>query len=288
MARKSTMRKKSADQLEVEQYRRDVLESPEVEVMHDNQLQVERSTQLRRIEFNSNETLDLMNKVYTNTDVIRQRMEPKKKKKGKGVPLRDAISNSVFQSILKKEKPARVNKKSWGRFKIASTILFLGGMRVNEISQLSNEDIEKACENRQLRVFQSKVQKIRTVVIPESGVALLKKVHDKHKEDVFEKDDVLFPLPPSERPNGEKFIKLINKFLEPFATLHGLNLKSHSFRINYVTQVIRHKSIETAQFMIGHTDIRSTSKYNRFMQTPKERDDLLEKMFDLDENFIEK
>lgn len=81
-------------------------------------------------------------------------------------------------------------------------------------------------------------------------MSAFKKIYDSHKKDVFKDDSVIFPLPPSKKKNGEKFIKIMNQFLKIFADKHGLVLSSHSFRINYVTQAIRHKSVESAQFIV--------------------------------------
>ena len=130
--------------------------------------------------------------------------------------------------------------------------MYFAGLRVNSVSQVRLKQLQELLETRTLRGYQTKVQKVRTIVYPKSAIPILTDVLEKHKEKVFGKHLLLFPLPwPSvggkERKNGEKFVKIINKLLEPFAKNKALNLTSHSYRVNYVTQGIKHKSVEAAQ-----------------------------------------
>ena len=72
---------------------------------------------------------------------------------------------------------------------------------------------------------------------------------------------------PHDGYNGDQFIRLINKFLEPFCSKHNYNLKSHSFRIHYTSLLLGNTNVQNAQQIIGHKNIRSTmassSKWRR-------------------------
>ena len=74
----------------------------------------------------------------------------------------------------------------------------------------------------------------------------------------------MFPKRPDGSPNGEKFVNLINKQLAVFGKKHNMVLKSHSFRINYVSSMLPHSSVQDAQQIIGHKDVRSTMAYARY------------------------
>lgn len=84
---------------------------------------------------------------------------------------------------------------------------------------------------------------------------------------------------PDGSPNGEKFVNLINKQLKIFGEKHNLILKSHSFRINYITAILPHATAQDVQTMVGHKDIRSTMAYSRYQLLEKDKKKILEKAF---------
>lgn len=73
---------------------------------------------------------------------------------------------------------------------------------------------------------------------------------------------------------------MCNKFLKPYWHKHKLNLKSHSFRIHFVTQALKHTTTRQAQELVGHKDIRSTIKYNPHTMETREKENVLNKMFE--------
>ena len=67
------------------------------------------------------------------------------------------------------------------------------------------------------------------------------------------------------------YIYLINDFLRSYALEYNVNFKSHFFTINLITQLCRKTTIHKAQQLVGHRDIRSTARYNRYKLTKKDK-----------------
>ena len=61
------------------------------------------------------------------------------------------------------------------------------------------------------------------------------------------------------------------------------NIKSYSFRVNIITNLLKVTSVQNTANIIGHTDIRSTMTYNRYALSKNQIQDLLDKM----ENYVE-
>ena len=73
---------------------------------------------------------------------------------------------------------------------------------------------------------------------------------------------------------------MCNKFLNPYWQKYKLNLKSHSFRIHFVTQALKHSTTQQAQKLVGHKDIRTTLKYNRHLMAKTDKESVSFKMFE--------
>jgi site-specific recombinase XerD len=56
------------------------------------------------------------------------------------------------------------------------------------------------------------------------------------------------------------------------------NIKSHSFRINMISQLLKNTSVQNAADIIGHRDIKSTMAYKRYALNKKEIQKLLNKI----------
>jgi integrase len=56
------------------------------------------------------------------------------------------------------------------------------------------------------------------------------------------------------------------------------NIKSHSFRINMITQLLKNTSVQNAADIIGHKDIKATMAYKRYALNKKEIQKLLNKI----------
>lgn len=107
--------------------------------------------------------------------------------------------------------------------------------------------------------YQNKVNTARTVVFSAKASRILGSLKYEIRS-VFAKHDKLCPYADT---LPDKWISLVNHFLKPYSKKFKLNLKSHSFRINYGTELLRNVNTHQAQQIVGHNDIRSTLKYSR-------------------------
>lgn len=73
---------------------------------------------------------------------------------------------------------------------------------------------------------------------------------------------------------------MTNKHLETYKKQFNLNLTSHSFRINFVTALLKHEvPFHVTKQLIGHCDIGSTITYKRYTATDKDKIRNLSKPF---------
>jgi hypothetical protein len=65
--------------------------------------------------------------------------------------------------------------------------------------------------------------------------------------------------------NCLQWIRSLNGFIKLAVPKFNLNLSSHSFRVNYITSLLRSTPIERVSKIIGHADIRTTCRYDRYI-----------------------
>ena len=82
----------------------------------------------------------------------------------------------------------------------------------------------------------------------------------------------------------KKFTELVNEDIK--TTLHtcGIqqNIRSHSFRIGFITKLLKATTLQNVSRMVGHKSVNSTMLYNRFDLSDEEKEILFEKAFQLD------
>ena len=77
---------------------------------------------------------------------------------------------------------------------------------------------------------------------------------------------------------------MINKDLKHTSEINEIpyNIKSHSFRINMISNLLRVTSVQNTASIIGHQDIRSTMSYERYALSKSEIQDLLKQIIEKD------
>lgn len=80
--------------------------------------------------------------------------------------------------------------------------------------------------------------------------------------------------------NDYNLIRMINGDLKNTCDLAQLpfNIKSHSFRINLITNLLKVTSVHKVAEIIGHADVRSTMQYQRYALSKDEIKNLLAEM----------
>jgi site-specific recombinase XerD len=68
----------------------------------------------------------------------------------------------------------------------------------------------------------------------------------------------------------DDWVKIINRFIKPAAEAFDKPLSSHSFRVNYITGLLKSMSIEKVRAIIGHKNIATTATYDRYAPNRKQ------------------
>ena len=211
---------------------------------------------------------------------VLERVTPKKRTTNKALIMRDPVPKSMLERILKASRPKGIHQLTWARFQVTSTILFFTGLRIGEVAPVTEEMLEEIVEQGTMTFYQPKVNKYRTIRFTSYGVETIKRVFLKNIKIIFDHNKALYPLPESSKNNIEKFTGIMNKLLSLFNDDKSKKISSHSFRVAFVSNALKHTSAHNTQKLIGHADIRSTMKYSRYELDPEEEQEILKQMFE--------
>ena len=76
---------------------------------------------------------------------------------------------------------------------------------------------------------------------------------------------------------GDIWVRFLNRRLKPAVAHFGLNLKSHSFRVGYITPLLKYAPVQQVAAIVGHSNINCTLNYNRYATEKKDIIELLER-----------
>jgi len=164
-------------------------------------------------------------------------VEPKKRVTNKTLILRDPVPKTLLEKIMKASKPKGCHQATWALFQYISVLLFFTGLRAIEVASINKKIIEDILENGTLTSFQSKVNKFRKVRFTSHGINALK---DNNKDILFSDNSVLYNIENAKSEKAKKFTRSINKYLNLINTDNDLKLSSHSFRVGFVTNSLKH------------------------------------------------
>ena len=101
---------------------------------------------------------------------------------------------------------------------------------------------------------------------------------------VFNKYNCKYLFGKTKPMHKKSLIRLVNADLRNTCKINNIayNIKSHSFRVNMISHLLKVTSVQNAANIIGHQDIRSTMTYERYALTKAEIQDLLEKILKID------
>ena len=199
------------------------------------------------------------------TETIKHAVVKQPKAKRIQKPLRAAATLDVYYHLMNLPQQKKERILSYSRFRVAITLLWFTGLRINEIRNLNQKEIQALIDDGALQVYQPKVNKHREVLIPHSGQQALEILKDEI-HTVFKNHDSL-----SGNASRGSWIRFLNRRLVMYTDGVFKNVRSHSFRINYATSLLRKAPLEVVAEMIGHRDIKTTLKYNRYVVSKDER-----------------
>lgn len=138
------------------------------------------------------------------------------------------------------------------------------------------KDIQDAIKTSQFNIIYFKQKEFYIHVISERAVEELKSLSNQ-LDVVFVKYKFNY-LFGKDKPIDEKYlIKMINKDLKNTCEINEIpfNIKSHSFRINMISRLLKNTSVQNAADIIGHKDIKFTMAYKRYALNKQEIQKLL-------------
>ena len=227
---------------------------------------------------------ELREQFYQEMEALNKKIDkliPKNKKDRQIEQLRDPIDENLFPIFFTSAGDCYKRKKYLIRaqLRITYTILFYTGLRINEIRHLTQKDLENAIDAAQFSVIHHKTKQAHIHVLSKKAI---KDLQDLKLEfyTVFDKHQYKYLYGKQKPMTDKNLIKMVNKDLKSTCQKFKIpfNIKSHSFRVNMITNLLRVTSVQKAANIIGHADIRSTMTYNRYALTKNEIQELLDKM----------
>lgn len=150
---------------------------------------------------------------------ILEKLEKKTKKKSTSFKCleRDPVDFHFYEKIMKTKREKREKLLHYSRFRVAITLLFLTGARVNEIRNLSHREVYDLLKDHVLILNQSKTKSLRKIVLGNKALSHLKSL-EKESDTVFLAQETL-----SGGQTELSWIKFINKRLKKFTVLFRKN-----------------------------------------------------------------
>lgn len=206
---------------------------------------------------------------------------PKRKKERHILPLRDPIDTQLFEVYLNAAGCTyqRQQDLKSAQLRVAYTILFFVGLRINEIRFFQEKDILDAIQTGQFNVVHFKQKEPHIHVISDLAIQELKKLKTSY-QIIFVKYKYQYLFGKNKPIDEKTLIRTVNNDLKHTTQINQIpyNIKSHSFRINMITRLLKNTSLQNAAEIIGHRDVKSTMAYKRYALNKKEIRDLLNKI----------
>lgn len=206
---------------------------------------------------------------------------PKVRKQREIQLLRDPVNINLFPIFFTNAGNSFKYTKDLkqAQLRITYTILYHYGLRINEIRHLTEQDIVTAIDAAQFNLVHHKTKKTNIHVLSKKAIRDLKNLKVEFTI-VFDKYKYKF-LFGKHKPIIEKsLIRIVNQDLQKTCEKNNIpfNIKSHSFRINMITNLLKVTSVQNTANIIGHADTRSTMGYNRYSRSKTEIQNLLDQL----------
>lgn len=194
------------------------------------------------------------------------------KSRRKELPLRDPVSETVYEFLMGLSRPKHISRYVWARNRVAITLLRFGGLRASDVAAITMKDINLGLRHGSFKVLQPKTNKYRIIVLTQSAREKLKGIQLDLKAVFGDSENK--PLASAQNSvkmmGKDEWVRAINRFMQPAIVKFELILTSHSFRINYITRLLKTVPLQKVKKIVGHQDIRTTERYDRFIVDPNE------------------
>ena len=183
------------------------------------------------------------------------------------LPLRDRADGAILDYLLNIPKPRNYRRYAWSRCRIAIVLLRWLGSRASDVAQITLAQLNQGVAQGHFQIYQPKTNSYRTVVLCSRAKMDLVKVNQDIKQ-VFG-DEESKPLASGQTSNNlvhpNRWLITLNDFIKQATCKFNLKLTSHSFRVNYITSLLRSTPLEKVSKIVGHADIRTTVRYDRYV-----------------------
>lgn len=203
----------------------------------------------------------------------------KSKKYKETLPLRDPIDMNLFPIFFTNagSKAIRQQDLKQAQLRVAYSLLYYTGLRINEIREITHKQILDAITSSQLNAIHHKTKQAHIHVLSKNGVKKLRELSLEYTI-IFSKYGYKYLFGKSKPIHQKALTRLINNDLKNTCQAFDIpyNIKSHSFRINMISNLLKTTTVQHAAQIIGHSDINSTMSYQRYALSKKEIQNLLD------------
>lgn len=197
------------------------------------------------------------------------------------LPLSDPVDHNLFPIffINAGSQCKRQPDLKQAQLMVAYTLLYHTGLRVNEIRSVTEEQISKVIKTSQISVIHHKTKQPYIHVLSKQAVLNLKRLQPEINI-IFNKYKFNYLFDKQKLTHKKAVIRFINRDLENTCKVNAIffNIKSHSFRINMISSLLKTTSVQNAVQLIGQKDIKSTMSYQRYALSKDEIQELLERI----------
>ena len=194
------------------------------------------------------------------------------KKKRTQLPLRDCANGSVYQFLMSQKRPKGVTRFVWSRNRLSITLLRWSGCRASDIANINLKQITQAIKETSFQIVQPKTGTVRIIVLSPRAIVDLQAIHLDISQ-VFANDPEK-PLASTYESNKlistVQWLHSLNKFIQPAESEFHLVLSSHSFRVHYITSMLRSVPLQRVAKIIGHANPNTTARYDRYVVDAQE------------------
>ena len=216
--------------------------------------------------------------MYNNNYYFNKRDIAEKKPKKKPVKkiLRQSIERKHFDFLMDQIEKRELDEKMRFNKKLLNVLMYFTGLRLNEVLLLNKEDLEELIRDGRLKVYCSKTKEDRKVYIQKSCKKIFLSyfkdgLYDKiHKNGIVNQFDRKATTRNAHYWMNKYWTTMEEKYPKKNKSVPGREWGMHSYRVNFINQIIRSTNIDKAASMIGHKNILTTLIYYRKMGTTEE------------------
>ena len=198
---------------------------------------------------------------------LAQKQAPKKKQRTQHKPLRDCANADIYTFLMAQPRPKGATRHAWARNRVTITLLRWSGCRASDIASLTLEQINQAIQKKAFQIIQPKTGTVRYILLPQQAVDALKAIQLDFA--ITFAGDTQKPLASSFKSNqllsSSRWLHSLNRFIKPAQDAFNLVLSSHSFRVHYITSLLRTIPLQGVTKIIAHSSPNTTVRYDRYL-----------------------